>query len=58
MDMLSYDTQTLLVYSFHATIGIFIGVSVLSSLAALLLPIETRGRPLKVRKMPNYLYHT
>ena len=51
-----FHPQTLLAYNFHSAIGIMIGISVLSSLAALLLPIETRGRPLKVCTCKLYVY--
>ncbi|XP_065892907.1 synaptic vesicle 2-related protein-like isoform X2 [Dysidea avara] len=42
-----YIAQTLLAYNSYAAIGTLIGISVLSSLTALLLPIETKGRPMK-----------
>ncbi|XP_065892905.1 synaptic vesicle 2-related protein-like isoform X2 [Dysidea avara] len=42
-----YIAQTLLAYSSIATISLFIVFSLLSSVASLLLPIETRGRPMK-----------
>ncbi|XP_065892911.1 putative transporter svop-1 [Dysidea avara] len=42
-----YIAQTLLAYSSVATISLFIVFSLSSSVASLLLPIETRGRPMK-----------
>ncbi|XP_065892909.1 putative transporter svop-1 [Dysidea avara] len=42
-----FISQTLLAYNSIATISLFIVFSLLSSLASLLLPIETRGRPMK-----------
>jgi len=45
---LTFLLQTLLVYSTVGTINLFVCFSVLASVAALLLPIETRGGAMKV----------
>ena len=53
-----YTQQTLLAYNSYAAIGTLIGISVLSALAALLLPIETKGRPMKVTFLiAHYCHH-
>ena len=43
--------QTLLSYNTIVTISLFIIITVMASLAALLLPIETRGRAMKVNSV-------
>ena len=48
--------QTLLAYSTIGTISLFVVFSVLASVAALLLPIETRGRALKVNNHYQTIY--
>jgi len=40
--------QTLVAYNIIATISLFAVITVLASLIALLLPIETKGRAMKV----------
>ena len=48
--------QTLLAYSTIGTISLFVVFSVLASVAALLLPIETRGRAMKVNNHYQTVY--
>ena len=45
--------QTILPANENIAIGIYVCLSVVSIIASLLLPIETRGRPMKVRKEDN-----
>ena len=46
-----YLAQVLIKQTFHGTIGIYVTVTLLAALFALLLPIETRGRELKVSSL-------
>ena len=48
------NIQTLLAYTTIGTISLFIAFSVLAAVAALLLPIETRGRAMKVNSYCQY----
>ena len=49
-----YFLQTIMAYNAVAAISIFIIITGMISLAALLLPIETRGRAMKVTAIRNY----
>lgn len=48
--MFVYFFQTILPANENAAIGIYVCLCIVSIIGSLLLPIETRGRAMKVRK--------
>ena len=50
-----YLAQVLIKKTYHGTIGIYIVATAISAIFALFLPIETKGRELKVRLIENCL---
>ena len=43
-----FFVKALFNFNYNAGVGLYAGLSLLSTVAALLLPIETKGKPLKV----------
>jgi hypothetical protein len=44
-----YLAQVLIKKTFHGTIGVYVIATAIAAICAFVLPIETRGRELKVR---------